>query len=197
MSGPIENVANQILSGVATISGDSNRRTAPYYRYGQKWFQTQEGKPPQVRIQVGQASLSAPLVRGGTTTYDSTVNLSGSIGTINQDLEFTIWGNDEAEVLQEFNYLCQGINLIKANNPENVGQPGLQENLSNISWVDTSARDIKGEMISFTYPVNINIPERSTQTKVISSSLNYVSQSSAWLSSSYEGSKHFLLTSSV
>lgn len=198
--GPIETVCLQIMSSAASVSGDSNRAAEPYYRYGSKWYEANDSVYPQVRIRKLGFGVSDPMLKGGPTSYDSTVSLSGSIGTIDQDIEVMIWGEDELQVLTEFKFFCLGVNEIKNANVEGIGQLALPESITNGQWVDDSARVTLGEAITFQYTIKANIPERATTLKLLSSSIQFVSQSSSLsgsLSGSIEGSKHFVLTSSL
>jgi hypothetical protein len=198
--GPVENLCNQFMSGVATITGDSNRATFPYYRYGYKFYSTNESTPPQIRIKKTLAAASEPMIRGGIPSYDSTTNLSGSIGTWDVDLEISVWARDEEELFNEIKYFGQAINLVKQNNVEGITQPPIQETFRNLTFIDVSSHDDLGELATFNYTVKVNIAERNTDIKLISSSLNYISQSSSLsgsLSGSIEGSKYFVITSSI
>jgi hypothetical protein len=195
MSGPIENLCYDIMSGVANISSDPNRALEPYYKYGSRHFNTNEGVPPQVRIKKGNFSISQPIIRGGPTTYNTASTNSGSLGTIEQVLQFKVWGENEAQVLTECNLICQSITKIKAQNSQNVSQPPIQDNMVG-QWFDIVDHDIMGEVGTFEYTVFVNIPERTTDIVLISSSMNYVSMSNS-LTGSGEGWRSFNVTGSV
>jgi hypothetical protein len=198
MTNKIETFIDALMVEVAGVSGDSSKSTSPYYRYGMKWFDTEGGVPPQIRFQPQSFQLTR-LQQNQTSN-----NISyGSNGIIEQNVQCTIWGSTESQVWDELHYLLQAYTNIKSagDNPLNVTQESLLEELTG-DWVDTSAKSIKGEMITFNFRVRFNVPSNlsgSTNLRTITSQSMFVTGSDEVPvvsgSSVYEGLKGFRVLS--
>jgi hypothetical protein len=189
MAGPIENLWNQILSASNNFSGSPNRSTSPYYRYGQKWFDTNEENPPQIRIRPtsGIINRKEKIASSG---------VSGSLGTLQQSIEIKIWGQDEQEVFQELGYLIKGIDYVRGTkNNQSISQPSIIE--TSTDWANTSARNSFGEMMLLNYEVKINIddPTLATNFALVTTASVALSGSSYENSSSYQGTRSYLFLS--
>lgn len=177
MAGQINSIIDTIMSAAVTISGDTTKNQAPYYSYGFKSFSTNEQQLPQVRWRKGSFNVRKSEQKSGLHTSEI-FYASGSIATIEQNVECTIWGETEQQVLNEFGLICQAIRFIKGTNPENISQPGLQEIIDG-EWIETSAHTTQGEMLSFNYLVKINIAERTGEYTTIYSASNQITGSLA------------------
>lgn len=193
MSGQIETLCNQILSGADAIAGNIDRTSKPYYAYGQRFFQTNEGTPPQIRIRPTSFTTTQ---REKLSSYGTT----GSQLTINQNIEVSIWGSTEQEVLNELSLFTKGIDRIKGTtNSEGINQPCVFETIDG-EWVDTSSKNSQGEMMLLNYIVKINLFEPSGvfQTALVNTASIELSQStpqSGSISGSYEYINTFTYTS--
>jgi hypothetical protein len=172
VSSYIRDQIDSIMARVATITGDPNRATSPFYAYGDKTFDTHEGSPPQVRWR------KRDFVLGDGEQNTST---SGSIATFEQDVQCSVWGNDESQAIDEFNYLMMAIRSV-------TGSQLSQAPIVDIrgEWADTSPKATRGEMLTFDYAVRLNIPERLVGTTLILSASGYIT-GSASLSGSMSG----------
>jgi hypothetical protein len=191
--GQIETLFSDIISASLNYANDggSRRTSEEYYKYGQKYFHTNEGQPPQIRVRPTSFNLKTPEKIGTNT-------VTGSLSSIYQNVEITIWGQDEDQCFSELSLLTAGINYIKGTlNSEVISQPPAVE-VINGEWSNTSNHLNKGEMLNLNYRVKINLKEPSGYSilALINSASITVSGSSAVNSGSYQGSKYFVFTSS-
>lgn len=191
----IETFIDALMVEVASLTGNSTKSTAPYYRYGMKSFDTNESTPPQIRFEptswnITRLQQNKPI----TTAIDY-----GSNGIFEQNIHVTIWAATEALTFTELYYLIKAFNNIKnaGDNPLNLTQETLTDNV-NGRWVDTSPKSVQGVMLEFEFTIRLNIPHNITgtsNTKVITSASFYITGSDEVPvvsgSSTYEGLKYF------
>lgn len=191
--GNIQTFIDALMVEVAGVSGNSAKSTSPYYKYGMKWFDTEGGIPPQIRFQPNSFNLTRLQQNqtSGSISY-------GSQGIIEQDIQCTIWGADEAAVWTELSYFLTAHTNIKnaGDNPLNITQESLKDNFSG-RWIDTGNKSIQGDMITFDFTIRFNIPSNlsgSTNLRTIVSESFYITGSNevpVTVTSSYEGIRYF------
>lgn len=156
MSSPIKTLVDSIMSSshaAGTNAGSSVvRNTAPYYQYGSVQFGTVVSRPPQIRIKA----------TAGTTTKSEKLpayQVTGSLLTMNQDLEFNIWGADEEECFRELSYFAVGyLKMNGTTNAQGFPQPTLFENLT-YNWVDIEGHSTCGNMLQGTFKLKLHLFE--------------------------------------
>lgn len=195
----IETFIDAVMAEVADISTDTSKAQAPYYQYGMKYFDTQGGTPPQIRFQPSSFSLTR-LQQNQTSGSIA----FGSNGVIEQMVECTIWGASETSVWTELKYFLKAYSNIKnaADNPLNITQESLIDNI-NGRLVDTGAKSIQGEMLTFDFMVRFNVPDNipaaTNLVTVLSESMQVTGSNEIPIvsgSSIYEGIKSFRVLSS-
>ena len=188
MSGPIQRLFDQIFSASNNLNSTPNRSSEPYYKYGQKYFNTFEANPPQIRLKPTSGIITRK-------EKNPTSTVSASLGTLEQDVEISIWGNTEDEVFQELAYLVDGIEYIRGTrNNESISQPSIFE--TSTQWVDTSAFNSYGEMLLLNYKVKLNIKNPvSVDFALATSASIQISGSSYSNSGSYQGTRAYMFLS--
>jgi hypothetical protein len=185
MADQIADFVDQIMSAAVDLSGDAARDQAPYYRFGEKWFETNEERPRQVRWQKLEF----------TTTPSQ--NITGSLGTFSQTLQCSIWGNDVDECLEDFQLITKAINKIKSSNVTGLNQTPIIQQGSSGFWADISARTVYGEKLYFNYDVSLSLPTTPVSYSLITSASITVSASlevSGNISGSYQLGKAYTVT---
>lgn len=194
-SGQIKTLSDQIVSASQTFSdGTLNRTSEEYYRYGSRTFNNFEGTTPQLRIRP---------VDGSTTRTEITpgYQITGSLLTLNQNVEMTFWGSDQEECLRELSYWVAGYNKILHSNSEQITQPQIYETLT-FRWADSENFVDNGDLliVNTIFKINLYEPSAYRQHVLIPTASLYVTQSTALgnaISGSYEGIRQFTITSSI
>lgn len=153
---PIGSLIQDIHNQLSASSGDSSRASAPYFRYGNDTYDTNEGSPPQVRWRKLGGRLSLPQKGGGKATDD--VTSSGSIATFQQDVECRVWGSTETEAINEFIALTQAMERSRTASSQGITQPSVVDNVE-FQWLEVEGdRGVRGHALEFQYSLLINVP---------------------------------------
>jgi len=186
MGDRLRDFIDEVHLEMVSISGDSGRNQSPFYVFGEKVFDTNEGVPLQVRWRKTTWEALPPEQK-------QSVNISGSVATFVQAVECSIWGTDYDQTVDEFNLIAKAIDQIKgsAQNVTGLNQEGFYQNQVSGEWFDASAHDTKGERLTFAYAVKLNMPETLADLVLVTSASIEVSGALADSSGSLSGS--FLL----
>lgn len=99
---PIKDVIQAVMDEVVVVSGDTGRNQAPYFRYGHRWYATNEGRPPQVRW---RATSFATLRSNCPKDPFEPASLDFVV-------EGLIWGSDEQECIDHYACIAKAIQNV-------------------------------------------------------------------------------------
>lgn len=154
-----EDTIDRLHEIIAGLADDSRFGEAPYYRYGEKWFDTNEGLPPQVRWMPISLSLEQRAQLAVQEVTDPCQPL-GSIATLVQVVRGKVWGKNESEVLAHFRLILLAIEcMMGKDNPDGISQFGYIGVTG--QWDQITDLNIHGRSITFEWTLRNNIPEHA------------------------------------
>ena len=163
MLSPLEIYWNKVLQTAADLSNNSHWATKPFYKYGPRWFSTNEGRAPQVRV---KPTGFNNLVNADRQTR---LNTPGSVTTTLQNFDITIWGRTEQECTYIYTTLVAAIEKCRFNAEHyEYFHTNVQEMAGD--WGDNEDVVNSGYLFQFTYSIKY-----STQLlNVITASINEI-----------------------
>lgn len=166
------------VNNLVSSSSPIDRSTEPYYVYGRKQFETNEGIYPQVRVRPQNWTLEPR--NQGTNINPDILYVSGSVATMRVNMLFSIWGEDEEEVLKEFRLILMGIRQqLGVQNPSLISQGSYEGLLGN--WNEVTDINQSGNSMTFNWTVRLNIPEYGVDYATVLTSSTDVSGSGEYL----------------
>lgn len=162
MASRIKDFFDTVHEHMAVSESNSALNKNPFYDYGDTAWSIQNGQPPQIRYK------KAPSFRIDTHRGDEGIarHSSGSLGTLWQDIDVSIWAADEEQCLQNFERINKYIHKVAhpTANPTEMQQYRFSEIDVAGTWDDRTNRQPRGEVMRFGYTLRINLRERGIES---------------------------------
>lgn len=168
-----EDIVNKYHETLASQTSSPARAQSPYLNYGAQDFDTNISTMPRVCWKKGDLTLGEPIQTAG-------VGITGSVGSMEQELICRIYGLTEASVLAEYAALKQAILDTKVIG--GVTQPPLDDIRG--TWLERRGDNyIKGHALEFTIDSILDIERTGTELVTILTASVTASMSGTALSS--------------